>query len=116
MLHSGDLVVGIYDPAGNMVAARVASTCTRSLLSCRSSFVRSHFEAEPTVGIHEGDIFYCNDALYGGIHNPDQIAIMPIFHEGQLIAWSCAAVHQPETDAVEPGACRARPRAATGRA
>jgi acetophenone carboxylase len=103
MLHSGDLVVGIYDPAGNMVAASCGVYLHAVTAQLPVKFVRSHFEAEPTVGVHEGDIFYCNDALYGGIHNPDQIAIMPIFHEGQLIAWSCAAVHQPETDAVEPG-------------
>ena len=103
MLHSGDLVVGIYDPAGNMVAASCGVYMHAVTAQLPVKFVRSHFEAEPTVGIHEGDIFYCNDALYGGIHNPDQIAIMPIFHEGQLVAWSCAAVHQPETDAVEPG-------------
>ncbi|MBN2575016.1 MAG: hydantoinase B/oxoprolinase family protein [Deltaproteobacteria bacterium] len=103
MLHSGDLVVGIYDPAGNMVAASCGVYMHAVTAQLPVKFVRSHFEGEPTVGIHEGDIFYCNDALYGGIHNPDQIAIMPIFHEGQLLAWSCAAVHQPETDAVEPG-------------
>ncbi len=103
MLHSGDLVVGIYDPAGNMVAASCGVYMHAVTAQLPVKFVRAHFETEPTVGIHEGDIFYCNDALYGGIHNPDQIAIMPIFHEGQLIAWSCAAVHQPETDAVEPG-------------
>jgi N-methylhydantoinase B/oxoprolinase/acetone carboxylase alpha subunit len=103
MLHSGDLVVGIYDPAGNMVAASCGVYLHAVTAQLPVKFVRSHFESEPTVGIHEGDIFYCNDALYGGIHNPDQIAIMPIFHEGKLIAWSCAAVHQPETDAVEPG-------------
>jgi len=103
MLHSGDLVVGIYDPTGNMVAASCGVYLHAVTAQLPVKFVRSHFENEPTVGIHEGDIFYCNDALYGGIHNPDQIAIMPIFHAGRLIAWSCAAVHQPETDAVEPG-------------
>jgi N-methylhydantoinase B/oxoprolinase/acetone carboxylase alpha subunit len=103
MLHSGDLVVGIYDPAGNMVAASCGVYMHAVTAQLPVKFVRSHFENEPTVGIHEGDIFYCNDALYGGIHNPDQIAIMPIFHQGRLVAWSCAAVHQPETDAVEPG-------------
>jgi N-methylhydantoinase B/oxoprolinase/acetone carboxylase alpha subunit len=103
MLHSGDLVVGIYDPAGNMVAASCGVYMHAVTAQLPVKFVRSHFVAEPTVGIHEGDIFYCNDALYGGIHNPDQIAIMPIFHQEKLVAWSCAAVHQPETDAVEPG-------------
>jgi acetophenone carboxylase len=66
-------------------------------------YILRAFREEPSVGIREGDIFYCNDGLYGGIHNPDQIAIMPIFFENRLVAWSCAAVHQPETGATEPG-------------
>src|SRR5271166_386715 len=44
-----------------------------------------------------------NNALYGGIHNPDQVALMPVFHEGQLIAWASAALHTTETGAIEPG-------------
>src|SRR6266567_3199889 len=44
-----------------------------------------------------------NDALYGGIHNPDQVIVLPIFHEGKLIAWAGAANHTTETGAVEPG-------------
>src|SRR5699024_9602196 len=36
-------------------------------------------------------------------HNPDQVAVMPIFHEGEIVAWSATAVHQPETGAIEPG-------------
>ena len=44
-----------------------------------------------------GDIFYANEARYGGIHNPDQMAFMPVFHDGELIAWTAALSHQPET-------------------
>jgi N-methylhydantoinase B/oxoprolinase/acetone carboxylase alpha subunit len=51
----------------------------------------------------EGDIYYCNETLYGGVHSPDQTAIMPIFNDGELIAWALTAVHTPETGAVTPG-------------
>ncbi|MFH1646522.1 MAG: hydantoinase B/oxoprolinase family protein, partial [Chloroflexota bacterium] len=48
-------------------------------------------------------IFYVSDPLYGGIHNCDQIVVMPVFNDGEIIAWTNAAVHQPETGACEPG-------------
>ena len=41
--------------------------------------------------------------LYGGIHNPDQVAIMPVFFDGELVAWTAALVHTTETGACEPG-------------
>ena len=41
--------------------------------------------------------------MYGGVHNPDQFAFMPIFHQDRLIAWVAASCHQPETGACEPG-------------
>ena len=54
-------------------------------------------------GVRDGDIWFANDALYGGIHNPDQVIVIPIFHDGKLIAWAGAANHTTETGAVEPG-------------
>ena len=53
--------------------------------------------------MQDGDIWFANDALYGGIHNPDQVIVLPIFHDGKLIAWAGAANHTTETGAVEPG-------------
>src|SRR5207247_9086000 len=46
---------------------------------------------------------YSNEAIYGGIHNPDQFAIMPIFHREELVAWSVVGAHQSETGGKEPG-------------
>src|SRR5512146_3184967 len=80
-LHSGDLVVGIYDAAGNMVAASCGVYLHAVTAQLPIKYVRRHFADEPTVGIREGDIFYVAEALYGGIHNPDQMAILPIFHQ-----------------------------------
>lgn len=53
--------------------------------------------------VNEGDVFYCNEAIYGGIHNPDQFAIMPIFHEDEIVAWTVVGAHQSETGGKEPG-------------
>ena len=66
-------------------------------------FVLDRFADDPSVGVGEGDIYYCNEALYGGIHNPDQFALMPVFSDGELIGWVVSGAHQSETGGSEPG-------------
>jgi N-methylhydantoinase B/oxoprolinase/acetone carboxylase alpha subunit len=103
MLRSGDLVTGIYTPRGDMVAAWCGTYLHAVVGQLPIKFVAQTWMNDPTVGVRDGDIFYCSDPLYGGIHNCDQIVIMPVFNDGELIAWTNAAVHQPETGACEPG-------------
>jgi len=103
MLRSGDLVTGIYTPAGDMVAAWCGTYLHAVVGQLPIKFVAQTWMDEPTVGVKDGDIFYCSDPLYGGIHNCDQILIMPVYYNGELIAWTNAAVHQPETGACEAG-------------
>jgi N-methylhydantoinase B/oxoprolinase/acetone carboxylase alpha subunit len=103
MLRSGDVVTGIYTPTGDMVAAWCGTYLHAVVGQLPIKYVAETWLKEPTVGCQDGDIFYCSDPLYGGIHNCDQIVVMPVFNDGELIAWTNAAVHQPETGACEPG-------------
>ena len=103
MLHSGDLIVGIYTAEGDMATCSAGTYLHAVSAQLPVKFIVKNWSDNPTVGVKEGDIFYCNEASYGGIHNPDQIAMMPVFNDGELIAWTIAAVHQPETGGVEPG-------------
>ena len=102
-LHSGDFAVGLCTPRGDLVASSCGVHFFAILSQLPVKYIVHHFLDEPTVGVHDGDIFYTNEALLGGLHNPDQFAIMPVFFEGELVAWTLAGVHQPETGAVEPG-------------
>src|SRR5699024_8468469 len=103
MLHSGDVIVGLYTAKGDLVAAYCGVYLHAVTTQIAIKYILKHYKDDPTIGINEGDIFYANEALYGGVHNPDQVAVMPIFHEGEIVAWSATAVHQPETGAIEPG-------------
>jgi N-methylhydantoinase B/oxoprolinase/acetone carboxylase alpha subunit len=103
MLRSGDLVTGIYSPAGDMIDAWCGTYLHAVVGQLPIKYVAETWLNEPTVGCRDGDIFYLSDPLYGGIHNCDQIVVMPVFNDGELIAWTNAAVHQPETGACEPG-------------
>jgi N-methylhydantoinase B/oxoprolinase/acetone carboxylase alpha subunit len=103
MIRSGDLCVGLYTMRGDMAVASSGTYAHGVLSQLPIKFITKNYLNDPTVGVNEGDIFYVNDAFYGGVHNPDQMAIMPIFYDGKLIAWSAAISHQPETGGVRPG-------------
>ena len=98
---SGDSMVAIFTANGDLINAACGTYLHAIIQPIIIKFVRKYYSQNP--GIREGDIWYTNDALYGGIHNPDQVALMPIFYKGQLLAWASAALHTTETGAIEPG-------------
>ncbi|MFY9691960.1 MAG: hydantoinase B/oxoprolinase family protein [Candidatus Acidiferrales bacterium] len=98
---SGDSMVAIFTANGDLINASCGTYLHAIIQPIIIKFVRKYYRDNP--GIREGDIWYTNDALYGGIHNPDQVALMPVFHKGKLLAWASAALHTTETGAIEPG-------------
>jgi N-methylhydantoinase B/oxoprolinase/acetone carboxylase alpha subunit len=98
---SGDSMVAIFTAAGDLINAACGTYLHAIIQPVVIKFISKYYAENP--GIHDGDIWYTNDALYGGIHNPDQVALMPVFHQGKLIAWASAALHTTETGAIEPG-------------
>lgn len=106
MLKSGDVVVGIHNEHGDLVTASCGTYLHGPIAQLPVKFLIDRYvegEDADSMEIEPGDIFYCNEALVGGLHNPDQMAIMPVFNDGELIAWCSAALHQAETGAIEPG-------------
>src|SRR5271154_467947 len=98
---SGDSMVAIFTAGGDLINASCGTYLHAIIQPIVIKFILKYYQENP--GISDGDIWYTNDALYGGIHNPDQVALMPIFHKGQLLAWGSAALHTTETGAIEPG-------------
>ena len=98
---SGDSMVAIFTAGGDLINAACGTYLHAIIQPIIIKFILKYYSKNP--GIREGDIWYTNDALYGGIHNPDQVALMPVFHKGELIAWASAALHTTETGAIEPG-------------
>ncbi|PSR34468.1 MAG: acetone carboxylase subunit alpha [Sulfobacillus benefaciens] len=100
----GDLICGIYSASGDLALSSTGGVLVFSTLTQHPvKFIRKYWMNEPTVGVRPGDVFMHNDARYGNIHNTDQSIIIPVFHEGVLIAWISAIVHEGENGAVEPG-------------
>src|SRR5215472_13929679 len=92
---SGDSMVAIFTAGGDLINAACGTYLHAIIQPIIIKFILKHYSENP--GIRDGDIFYTNDALYGGIHNPDQVALMPVFSKGKLLAWASAALHTTET-------------------
>ena len=65
-------------------------------------FMINH-DYEESPGIEPGDIFVNNDPHVGDVHPCDLMTIIPIFHEGELIAWAGGVNHVIDTGAIGPG-------------
>ncbi len=98
---AGDVMLALFSASGDLVNAAAGTYLHAIIQPIIIKYILEHFGENP--GIRDGDIWFANDALYGGIHNPDQVIVLPIFHEGRLIGWAGAANHTTETGAVEPG-------------
>ncbi|SFB49882.1 N-methylhydantoinase B/oxoprolinase/acetone carboxylase, alpha subunit [Amycolatopsis marina] len=101
----GDLIIGIYTKEGDFA---VATSSGVNMFSATTSsvpkFIARYWANEPTVGIAEGDVFYHNDANYGGTHNPDHTLLLPLFWQGEHVAWIGAIIHEGENGAaIDPG-------------
>jgi len=103
MIQSGDLAVGLYTAEGDLATGWLGIHLHLVNGQLAIKYILKHFMDDSTVGVKPGDMYYVNEVLAGGIHNADQLLVMPIFHDGELIGWSSASGHETETGSIEPG-------------
>ena len=66
-------------------------------------FVRRILADWPAEEIRDGDMFFTNDPWWGALHANDGILAMPIFWEGELVAWSGIVMHDDDVGSPVPG-------------
>jgi len=98
----GECVFCVFTAEGEVVAF------SRGILLHFASFsatikwmLKMDYEDDP--GIKEGDLFCNNDPQIGGAHSADVATLMPIFHNGRLVAWVGGLTHVMEVGGTEPG-------------
>jgi N-methylhydantoinase B/oxoprolinase/acetone carboxylase alpha subunit len=96
---AGDSLVAIMTAEGDIVNG----SCGTYLHAVIPPLIIKYILATYGDEVRDGDLWFANDAVYGGVHNPDQMVCMPVFYEGKLVAWTAALVHTTETGAIEPG-------------
>jgi N-methylhydantoinase B len=65
--------------------------------------VKAVLRTIPPEDIHDGDLILHNDPFLGGTHAQDVTTVMPVFWQGELVAFVMAASHWPDVGGAVPG-------------
>jgi N-methylhydantoinase B len=85
-----DFTTGLFTPAGETVSIGIGlPTFIRGMAETVKAKIR-HFGIE---NMKPGDIYLTNDAYTTGSHLNHFTFTLPIFHKGQLVAFSCCMAH-----------------------
>ncbi len=102
-IQSGDCAFGIYTAQGDLAVAAPGTYVHSVTGQIPIKYILKYYLDDPTVGVHPGDMFFANEAQLGGIHSPDLLVLMPVFHEQELVCWVVAAGHNQEVGETDPG-------------
>ena len=88
--ESGDFNVAILTPDGQGLYTGVFVVRQASALDIVVQKVIEMFGDN----INDGDAFMTSDPWFGALHAMDAAVVMPVFHEGERIAWTGVVVHE----------------------
>jgi N-methylhydantoinase B/oxoprolinase/acetone carboxylase alpha subunit/acetone carboxylase gamma subunit len=98
----GELCFALYTPEGDSVGLSTGIIVhVHTMSEALKYFVRNGWEDNP--GVRPGDIFANNDPVIGDVHPADVQTFVPIFWEGELIAWAGGVTHVLDIGASTPG-------------
>lgn len=94
-----DMGTGITDAEGRIASSGAGIPAFIGVLDKSVQFILGkHDEIRP------GDVFITNDPWHGGVtHLNDLVLAMPVFAEGQLIAWAANIAHNSDVGGMAPG-------------
>jgi len=96
-----DMGTGITDGEGNLASSGAGIP---SFVGVLDKAVKRIIELNGRDEIRQGDIFTTNDPFYGGVtHLNDVVLAMPVFAEGQLVAWTANIAHWNDVGGMVPG-------------
>ena len=99
LCEAKDFVTGLYDGEGNMLEQMENLPILAFSLAPVCKYIIDYFQDD----VHEGDVFFHNDVFSMGNQNNDVAVYKPIFHEGELVAWSAVKGHQADIGGNVPG-------------
>lgn len=96
-----DYASGLTDKNGNLLTQ---GNGVAGFIGMLSFMVKETLNKFPEEKLKEGDIIIINDPYQGGgSHLSDVGLVLPIFHEGELIAFSANKAHWTEVGGKDPG-------------
>lgn len=96
-----DYGIGLTDARGQLISQ---GNGIPGFIGTLDGAVRSVLDKFALDDILPGDMFITNDPYAGGgTHLSDVSMIMPVFHEGRLLAWTANKAHWTEVGGKDPG-------------
>jgi N-methylhydantoinase B len=96
-----DFTVGIFDADGNTVSIGLGLPMFIRGMSDTVKTKIAHYGLE---NLEPGDILLTNDAYITGSHLNHMTFTVPVFHDGELVAFSCCMAHWPDVGGTLDGA------------
>lgn len=98
----GELSFMLYTPEGDSIALSTGIIVhVHTTSDAIKWMIRHDYEENPDI--EPGDIFCNNDPHIGDVHNTDVQTIVPVFWEGELVAWAAGVTHEVDIGASSPG-------------
>jgi N-methylhydantoinase B len=96
-----DMGTGITDAEGELASSGAGIPAFVGVLD---KAVKRIIELNSDEQIRPGDIFATNDPYYGGVtHLNDVVLAMPVFADGELVAWTANIAHWNDVGGMVPG-------------
>jgi N-methylhydantoinase B len=102
----GDLVTVIFDRCGRTLAQTEYASIIANGAQPPLQRIIEYFGED----LHDGDVILHNDVYSGGNQNADVGVFLPIFHEGELVAWSASKGHVADIGGMTAGGYDPRAR------
>jgi N-methylhydantoinase B len=87
-----DFTVGLFDAEGNTISIGLGLPMFIRGMSETVKAKIAHFKGD----LDEGDILLTNDAYITGSHLNHMTFTVPVFHDGDLVGFSCCMAHWPD--------------------
>src|ERR1700675_1049277 len=103
--ESEDFGAALVDAGGRGLAESAQSTPLQS--GPIPGYIRGILKALEARGdqVRPGDVIMHNDAYGAASHGPDVAFAVPVFHQGELVAFAATTAHHLDIGALSPGSC-----------
>jgi N-methylhydantoinase B len=96
-----DMGTGITDAEGNLASSGAGIPAFVGVLD---KAVKKVIEVNGLDDVRPGDVYVTNDPFYGGVtHLNDVVLAMPVFADGELVAWTANIAHWNDVGGMVPG-------------
>ena len=97
-----DMGTGITDAEGKIASSGAGIPAFIGVLDKSVQVILKKFDKPGDI--KPGDVFITNDPYHGGVtHLNDLVLAMPVFAEGNLIAWTANIAHNSDVGGMAPG-------------